>query len=262
MSIEPFILNALMGGTLIALMGGVLGCFVVWQRLSYYGDTVAHAALLGVAAALIADAPIAFGVISVALLVGGALFMLQKSRQLANDALLGVLAHTALALGMVSIALSGMRVDLNAYLFGDILAISRGEVQGMALACVVLLGWVAWQWRQLMMLVLHEDIAQAEGVRTGHLRLMLMLVIALVVAVSLKVSGMLLVTALLIIPAAAARFFARTPLHMVIWSCVSGVLSIWGGVAASMQWDTPTGPTIILAAAGFFVLARASFTKL
>lgn len=261
MSIEPFIINALFGGSMIALMSGALGCFVVWQRLAYYGDTVAHAALLGVALALLLDLSLPLGVLSVALAVGVLLYKLQSSRLLGHDALLGVLAHTALAMGMVGVALSGMRVDLSAYLFGDVLAISRNEAWGMAGCAVLVLAWLWRQWKPLMMLVLHEDIAQAEGVHTHRLRLVLMLVIAVVVAVSLKVSGMLLVTALLIIPAAAARFFAKNPAQMVLGSCIIGIFSVWGGVFSSMRWDTPTGPTIILVAAGFFMLARSFVTK-
>jgi len=256
MSLSPFIIHALVGGTLIAAIACVLGCFVTWQRMAFLGDTLGHAALLGVAVALVFSVPVTAGIMVVTALLAGVFFLLTRNRQFAGDAMLAVLAHAALALGLVVVALADIRIDLNAYLFGDILAIGRSDIVVILIVDLVCMGWIVRYWRELMMLVVSPDIAKVEGVNVDRLRLSMMLLTALTIAVAFRVSGMLLVTALLVIPAAAARCFATTPRQMVLGATFTGVLCVWGGMGASLAWDTPSGPSVILAGVVCFLGAR------
>ncbi len=251
---DPFLLNALLAGIGIALMAGPLGCFVAWKRLAYFGDSIAHAALLGVVLALLVQADLMLGIASVAVAVTFAVIWLERGKRLASDTLLGLFAHGALALGLVLIALSpSIVIDVNGLLFGDILAVGMADlalIYAMAAAAGLFL---LLQWKNLLRLVLHGDIAQVEGVPVERLRLVLMLVIALGVAVSIKLVGILLITSLLIIPAAAARYFSTTPTRMAVVASLIGTISVCGGLYASLLFDTPSGPSIILAALGIFV---------
>lgn len=254
--IEPFLLNALLGGTGMALMCGPLGCFIAWLRLAYFGDAIGHAALLGVALALMFHVHFTLGILAAALLMATLLTLLQRDTRLASDTLLGVLAHGALALGLVLVALMHYPLDVQAFLFGDILTMTPSDILLMFVAAFIVIGLLALEWRSLMLMVLSRDIASVEGVRVERLRAMLMLLIALAVAVSIKVVGMLLITSMLIVPAATARHFARTPHGMAGLSMLAGVVAVAGGLYASYRMDTPSGPSIILAAIVLFLIAR------
>ncbi len=253
---DDFLLRALAGGLGVALVAGPYGSFIVWRRLAYFGDTLAHAALLGIAGALFFDlAPLA-GVTFVCLLLALLLFLLQRGGRLAGDTLLGILSHTALALGLVVLSfMEQVRVDLLGYLFGDILATSTGDLWWIYLgggSALLLLGWL---WRPLLCLTADEDLARVEGVRVDLIKALFLLMLALVVAILMKIVGLILVTALLIIPAAAARQWTTAPESMAAAASGIGMLAVAGGLTASWHWDTPAGPSIVLAAAGLFLLS-------
>jgi len=252
---DTLLLQSLAAGLGVALMCGTLGCFVSWLRLSYFGDTIGHAALLGVALGLLLDIAPGSAVIAVSLLLAAALAFLQRERSLSADTMLGVLAHGSLALGLVLLAVMQVTVDVQAYLFGDILAASEGDTAVIYAVAALVLALLAYHWRGLMMMVLSADVASVEGVNVPRLRLLLALAIALVVAVSIKLVGMLLVTSLLIIPAASARPFARTPAAMAVLATLAAALAVAGGLSASFAWDLPAGPAIILAALALFTLS-------
>lgn len=255
--VDIFLIKAVIAGIGVAMMTGPLGCFIAWQRLAYFGDTIAHAALLGVVLALLAGANIDVGIIAVASAITLGVVWLEREKRLASDTLLGMFAHGALALGLVLISLShSITIDVGGLLFGDILAVSVYDIILIYIMGAATAGILFYYWRDLMRMVLHADIAEVEGVDTRRLRLVLMLVIALAVAVSIKIIGMLLITSLLIIPAAAARSFAATPTQMAILASVAGVLAVSGGLYASLQFDTPSGPSIILTALLIFVGAH------
>ena len=250
---DDFLLRAGVAGIGVAAVAGPLGAFVVWRRMAYFGDTLAHAALLGVALGVVAGISVNLGIVIVCAGVAAALVLLQQQRMLASDTLLGLLAHSSLSLGLVALALlETVRVDLLSYLFGDILAVSPTDMAwiygGGALALAVLIAI----WRPLLSITVNEDLARVEGVNALRVRLVFMLLIALVIAVALKVVGMLLITSLLIIPAAAARRFAATPEQMAALAAVIGIVAVVGGLAGSWQFDTPSGPSIVLAAALLF----------
>lgn len=253
-----FLLNALLAGVGVALVAGPLGSFVVWRRMAYLGDTLAHSALLGVALGLALSLSLNLAVALVCLGVALLFVVLQHNRTLATDTLLGILAHSSLALGLVAVTLFGdNRVDLYGYLFGDILAATGADIIlifGVALSVLILLGLF---WRQLLSITVHEELAFTEGVNVKWVRTLLMLIMALVIAIAMKAVGVLLITALLIIPAAAARRLAHTPEQMAVIAALIGCVAVAGGLAASFYWDTPAGPSVVLAASSLFVLALA-----
>ena len=263
MMLEEFFLRALAAGLGVALVAGPLGCFVVWRRMAYFGATLAHGALLGVAFGLLLDIDPILGIgassIAIAILVAA----LQRQRMIGADTLLGILAHGGLAIGLVALAfMSGVRVDLMAYLFGDVLAVTWGDIMWIYGGGAVVLATLAAIWRPLLAVTLNEDLARAEGVRVEPVQLAFMLTLAIVIAIAMKVVGVLLIVSLLIIPAAAARPFARTPEHMAALAALAGAVSVVAGLFASLQWNTPAGPSVVVAASLVFTAAFAIGTGL
>lgn len=247
--IDAFILNAWLSGIGISLMSAPVGCFIAWQRLVYFGDTIAHAALLGVVLALLFGANPLAGILGTALFIALALSSLQDDALLPADTLLGIFAHASLALGLVIVSLSpSITLDVNGLLFGDILAVGHTDLLVIFSAAAAVVATLMIYWKPLMRMVLHADIAQVEGVNTRKMRLLLMLLIALIVAISIKLVGILLITSLLILPAAGARLIARSPSQMAIAATVISIAAVTLGIAVSLHFDTPTGPTIILSA--------------
>ena len=253
--LDDFLVRAGLAGIGTALAAAPLGCFVVWRRMAYFSDATAHAAILGVALSLALQGPIILGVLATALIMA---FVVQSlvGSGLAQDTSLGVLAHSALAAGLVAVSfLSGVRVDLMGYLFGDILAVTRTDlalIWGGALAVV---GLMAWRWQRLLTATLNPDLAQASGISARGEGLILMLALALTVAVAIKAVGALLIGALLVIPPAAARPLVRTPVAMALVTAVVGVMSALGGLISSFAFDTPTGPSIVCVAASLFLIS-------
>ncbi|WP_371037117.1 MULTISPECIES: metal ABC transporter permease [unclassified Rhodosalinus] len=253
--LDDFLLRAALAGVGVALAAAPLGCFVVWRRMAYFGDATAHAAILGVALALAFDISIFAGALAMALAMAGTVSTL-SGRGFAMDTLLGVLAHSALAIGLVSASfLSGVRIDLMAYLFGDILAVSRTDLAVIWAGAALVVALMGWRWQALLTATLNPDLARAAGIRPGREQLVLTVALAVVVAVAIKVVGVLLIAALLIIPAAAARPFARTPETMAAIAALIGVAAALGGLQASFAFDTPTGPTIVTVAALIFAVS-------
>ncbi|MEY4696712.1 MAG: hypothetical protein RIT14_1140, partial [Pseudomonadota bacterium] len=253
--LDDFLIRAGLAGIGLSLATGPLGAFVLWRRMAYFGDATAHAAILGVALALATDLPIGLGTLGVALVMALIVATL-AARGWAMDTTLGVLAHSALALGLVAVSfVPGARGDLQAYLFGDILAVSRLDLLFIWGGAGLVLALLAWRWNALLTATLNEDLAHACGLNPARERLILTLALALVVAVALKVVGALLIAALLIIPAAAARGLSRTPEAMALIATLIGAGAALVGLWLSLWQDTPAGPSIITAAALIFALA-------
>lgn len=253
--LDDFLVRAGLAALGTAIAAGGLGCFVVWRRMAYLGDATAHAAILGVALSLAFGISIVAGVAAIAVLMALVFFALQ-GRGLGADTLLGVLAHGALALGLVAAALiPAARVNLDAFLFGDVLTVGRADLAIIWGGGAVVLAVLWWRWQALLTATLSPDLAHAAGLDPRREELWLTLLLALVVAVAIKVVGALLITALLIIPAASARGFARTPEAMAALSMLIGGLSALGGLRLAMELNTPVGPTIVCVAAGVFALS-------
>ncbi|MCU7796413.1 MAG: zinc ABC transporter permease subunit ZnuB, partial [Candidatus Thiodiazotropha sp. (ex Myrtea spinifera)] len=254
---DDFLLRALAAGTGVALVAGPLGVFVVWRRMAYFGDTLAHSALLGVALGFLLGINLNLSVILLGIVLALLLVGMSRNSQLSRDTQLGILAHSALSLGLVVMAFqSSVRVDLMGYLFGDILAVTATDLLWVWGGGLLVLLVLALIWRPLLSLTIHEELAQVEGVPVGAMRLIFMLLIALVIAVSMKIVGVLLITSMMIIPAAAARRFSKTPEQMALMAAMVGSLSVVLGLTGSWQWDTPAGPSVVVAAAMLFGLTQ------
>ncbi len=253
--LDDFLVRAGLAGVGLSLATGPLGAFVVWRRMAYFGDATAHAAVLGVALALATDLPVIAGTLVVAAAMAFTVAGL-AARGWAMDTTLGVLAHSALAFGLVAVSFfPAVRTDLSAYLFGDILAVSRGDLAVIWLGALAVLALLAWRWQALLTATLNEDLAHSCGINPARERLVLTLALALTVAVALKVVGALLIAAMLIIPAAAARGVARSPEAMAAGAVAVGALASLAGLQLSLWQDTPAGPSIIVAAATAFAVS-------
>jgi zinc transport system permease protein len=257
--IDDFLWRALAAGAGVALVAGPLGCFIVWRRMAYFGDSLAHSALLGVALGLVLGLDATLGVLVSSVTLALLLVLLQRQRRLTSDTLLGILSHAGLALSLVALSFfETLRIDLLSYLFGDVLAVTMADLLWIYGAGLVALGVLAVIWRPLLAATIHEELARAEGVPVLAVRLCFVMLIALVIAIAMKVVGILLITSLLIIPAAAARQFARTPEQMALLAAGAGVVSVVLGLSGSMRWDTPAGPSIVVGAVALFALALAA----
>ena len=254
--LDDFFTRALLAGIGVALVAGPLGCFIVWRRLAYFGDTLSHAALLGVALAFLFEVNITLAVFAVSACVSIALLLLQRRASLSADALLGLLAHSALALGLVVLAfMTWVRMDLMGFLFGDILAVSKLDIAIIWAGGAVVLGVLAAIWRPLFAATVNQELAQAEGMNPDRANIIFMLLMAAVIAISMKIVGVLLITAMLIIPSATARRFVSGPEQMAVLAALAGAVSVIGGLFGSLEWDTPAGPSIVVAALFLFVLS-------
>ncbi|MCG2580179.1 MAG: zinc ABC transporter permease subunit ZnuB [Marinobacter sp.] len=253
--LDDFFWRALLGGLGVALVAGPLGCFVVWRRMAYFGDTLAHSALLGIALSFLISVPLNVGVIITCVVLAIALVLLSRSHTLATDTLLGILAHSALAIGLVTLSfMPDVRVDLTGLLFGDLLAMSRDDLLWIYGGALLILLLLVMLWRSLLMSTIHEELARVEGIPVERLRLVLMLMFSLVIAVAMKIVGVLLITALLIIPAATARRLARSPEHMTLLAVMFGFVAVGGGLTLSWHLDTPAGPSVVVTAFSVFLL--------
>jgi zinc transport system permease protein len=260
---DDFFVRAVIGGIGVALVAGPLGCFIIWRRLAYFGDTLSHSALLGVALGLLFELDITFAVFGISIVVSSLLLLLQRRASLSSDALLGLLAHSTLAVGLVVLAfMTWVRVDLMGFLFGDILAITALDlviIWGGGLGVLVLLVMV---WRSLFAATVSYELATAEGAKPDRANVIFMIVMAGLIAVSMKIVGVLLITALLIIPAATARRFAASPEQMAVIAAIIGVISVVLGLRGSLEWDTPAGPSIVVAALICFLLSVVPIPRL
>jgi zinc transport system permease protein len=254
--LDDFFTRALIAGIGLALTTGPLGCFIVWRRMAYFGDTMAHSALLGVALALIFDINLMIGVFAVSVAISAILLLLQRRHTLSADSLLGILSHATLSLGLVIVAfMTWVRVDLLSFLFGDLLAVSRMDIVYIYAGGAFVLAILAWLWRPMLAATVSEDIARAEGMNPAVSRVIFMLLLAIVIAIAMKIVGILLITSLLIIPAATSRRFASTPEQMAVLSSLIGAAGVVGGLFGSIHFDTPSGPSIVVAALAIFIFS-------
>ena len=254
--LDDFFTRAVIGGIGVALVAGPVGCFIIWRRLAYFGDTLSHSALLGVAMALLLETNVTIAVFLVSVVASLLLLVLQRRAALSSDALLGLLAHSTLAVGLVVLAfMTWVRVDLMGFLFGDILAMTKIDLAVIWGGGAAVLAVLRHIWRPLFAATVNHDLATAEGMRPDLMNIIFMILVAAVIAVSMKLVGVLLITALLIIPAATARRFSASPEQMAVIAALVGMASVWIGLEGSLKWDTPAGPSIVVAALICFVLS-------
>jgi zinc transport system permease protein len=261
--LDDFFLRALLAGIGVAIVVGPLGCFVIWRRLSYFGDTLSHAALLGVALALLFELNFTMMVFIVSVTLSLLLIYLKSRTSLPSDALLGLLAHSILAIGIICLGfMTWVRVDLLGLLFGDILAVSTSDIWliwiggGLVLACLAVI------WKPLFADTVSPDLAVAEGLNPQKSRIIFMILLALVISISIKVVGVLLITGMLILPAAVARNLSVGPIQMMILSVIAGTFSVVAGLFSSLTWNTSSGPSIIAATLVLFILTMLPWSRL
>jgi zinc transport system permease protein len=253
--LEPFLLRALLAGLGLAVVAAPLGCFVVWRRMAYYGEAVAQAALIGVALGLALSLDLTASVLVVALAVSGLLLLLGRQQVVPFDSLLGLVAHAALAIGVIAASLVSGQPDLVGFLFGELLAVNTTDLAWIYLGGGAALAALIAVWRPLLSLAVHEDLAAAEGAATERAKLVFIAVLALVVAIAIKIVGALLTIAFLIMPAAAARPLADTPERMAMYAAIIGIFAVCAGLALSATFDTPGGPSIVLVLAALFAVS-------
>ena len=254
--LDDFFTRALISGIGVAIVTGPLGCFIVWRRLAYFGDTLSHSALLGVALALLLEVNITLAVFFISVFVAFALLLLQRRASLSSDTLLGLLAHSSLAIGLVVLAfMTWVRVDLMGFLFGDILSTTALEIGIIWFGGFFVLLVLFCIWRDLFASTVSYEVALAEGLSPDRANAIFMVLMASVIAISMKIVGVLLITALLLIPAATARAFSKGPEQMAILASAFGVISVFGGLLGSLEFDTPAGPSIVVAALLIFILS-------
>ena len=252
--LDPFILRALLAAIGVALIAGVMGCFVVWRRMAYFGDSLAHSALLGVALGLISGLGSNIGILIICILFASLLLFLQQRKLLATDTLLGILAHAGLSVAVVVISLANIRINLQGYLFGDILTVTFAELAWIYGGGAFVLCLLIWRWSGLVLMTINEDLARAERINVFFNHLLLLILMSVVVAISIRITGILLMTSMLIIPAATARQFADTPVMMAIMAAGFGIIAVFIGLYGSLWLDTPSGPSIVASAALIFLL--------
>ena len=250
---EAFIIRAIIAGIGVAIIAGAIGCFVVWRKMAYFGDSLAHSALLGVALGLVMGISTNLGTIIICSIFAVVLIWLQQKNILATDTLLGILAHSALSVGMVTLSLLENSIDLHSYLFGDILAVTTTEIYLILFGGFFVLVFIYFNWSSFVLMTIDEKLARAEGVNVLLNQLLIMLLMTIVVAVSFKIVGLLLITSLLIIPAATSRQLANSPEYMAIISSALAVLAVIIGIYSSLYLDTPSGPSIVVASTIIFI---------
>ena len=253
---DDFFIRALIAGVGIAIIAGPLGCLVIWRRLSYFGDTLSHSALLGVTLAYAFSINITLSVFVISSIVAILLINLQERTKLAGDSLLGLLAHSTLAIGLVLIGfLSSIRFDLMGLLFGDILAVTTEDIALVWIGGIIILGILYYIWKSIFSATVNYDLAAAEGMRPEISNLIFTLLLAAVIALSIKMIGALLITGLLLIPAAIARNLSNSPKQMIIISVLAGIASVVIGLFTSLELNTSSGPSIIVVSLALFVLS-------
>ncbi len=250
------LLPALLSGLLLSLITAPLGAFVVWRKMAYFGDTLSHSAIFGVALGIFFNINPYVAILILTLSLAVIMVWLESHTNFSVDTLLGIIAHSCLSLGVVTVALlHNVRVDLMAYLFGDLLAMDFNDVYVVALGVALVLGALAYFWKPMLSMTVSPELAQVEGVNVERMRFILMLLTALTIALSMKFVGALIITSLLIIPAACARRFSRSPCQMVLIAIGFSMLAVILGLTLSAFYDTPAGPSVVLGATSLFVLS-------
>ena len=251
--LEPFLIRAIIAGIGVAIIAGIIGCFVVWRKMAYFGDSLAHSALLGVALGLVFGISTNLGTVIICSIFTISLIWLQQKNVLATDTLLGILAHSALSVGMVVLSILERSIDLHSYLFGDILAVTIMEIYLVMIGGIFVLIILSINWQSFVLTTINEKLAKAEGVNILINQLLIMLLMTVVVAVSFRIVGLLLITSMLIIPAATARQLSNSPEKMAFFSALLGVVAVILGIFSSLFFDTPSGPSIVVAAVLIFI---------
>lgn len=251
---DDFMLNILLAGIGVAVLTGVMGCFVVWKRMAYFGDSLSHSALLGVVIGIMTGIQMHIAIIAVCFCFAIILVYLQHKKMLSTDTLLGILAHGSLSFGMVAFSFLDQNIDLQSFLFGDILTVQVTEIYWIYGGGIGILAIIYYYWSSLLLTTISEELASAEGINVYAMNVLFMILMTLIVALSMRIIGVLLMTSLLIIPAATARHYANSPKQMIFYAILFGILAVILGLIVSLICDTPSSPTIVSVAVTIFIV--------
>jgi ABC-type Mn2+/Zn2+ transport system permease subunit len=254
----PFMQRALAAGLLVGAVTSVLGVFVVLRRSAFFGDAVAHASLAGVAVGVVTKLPPLPLAAGVAVAIGVSLHRLERGSRLSLDTILGFVLPFFMAVGVLVMSLSpGFQPELLSYLFGSILAVSWEGLAAVAAISLVVAVMLAAVGRRLVFVTFDPDGALVGGIRVARLLTVYHVLLALMVVASLSIVGIVLVNALLVIPAATAKLRARSLSQMFVLAPVIGMGSVLLGLVGSYWLDVPSGPAIVVVAGLFFLAAWA-----
>ena len=247
--LDDFLVRSLVAGAMMVSIAAPIGCLMVWQRLAFLGDTLGHAAVMGVGLGLLLQLPTMFGVLGVVMLIVISLSQVANFNSALSETTLAIISHTGLAAGLILLGvLPSNTVSLEAILFGDLLAVTLVDLGMILVTTLILVFFLRRHWRSFVAVSVSREIAQAEGIEVRKIQFLMYLMIALLVAVMMKVMGVLLIAAMLVIPTSAARILSNSPERMVVYSALYGIASLSGGVLSSFQFDWQTGPAIVLSA--------------
>jgi zinc transport system permease protein len=256
--LDDFLLRAVLAGLIMVVIAAPMGCLMVWQRLAFLSDTLGHAAVLGVGLGLMLQLEPIFGVLAVALVIVFSLSRVSSFDSALSETTLAIISHTGLAGGIILVGLlPGPAVNLEAILFGDLLATTSADLLNLLLTTVLLLVLLLRHWRAFVAVSVSREIAQAEGIEVRRIQFLMYIMIALLVAVMMKVMGVLLIAAMLVIPTTSARLFSRSPEQMVYISGLYGLFALGGGITSSFHFDWQTGPAIVVSATVLLLLTLA-----
>ncbi len=254
---DLFMKRALIAVLLVGPVSAAMGVMVVNFRMAFFSDAISHSAFTGVALGVLFGIDPAYTLIGFGVLVGLMIISVRQRSALSVDTVIGVFFSFSVALGIVIIsARKSLTRDLHAYLYGDVLSVAGSELLGMAILFAATAVFLFFFFNHLFLIGINERLAKAGGVRVKALEYAYALLLALVVTVSIRVIGLLLVTAMLVVPAATGRNMARSVRGMFWGSVGAGLLSGILGLAASFYWDSAAGATIILVASGLFLLSQ------
>ena len=247
--LDDFLVRSVIAGLIMVVIAAPMGCLMVWQRLAFLSDTLGHAAVMGVGLGLLLEVTPVFGVLAVALLIVFSLNRVNSFNSALSETTLAIISHTGLAGGIILVGLlPAQSVNLEAILFGDLLATTSADLTRLLITTVVLLLLLLHYWRSFVAVSVSREIAQAEGIEVRKVQLLMYIMIALLVAVMMKVMGVLLIAAMLVIPTSSARLFSRSPEQMVAVSALYGLGALAGGISSSFHFDWQTGPAIVVSA--------------
>jgi zinc transport system permease protein len=247
--LDDFLVRSIIAGLLMVSIAAPMGCLMVWQRLAFLSDTLGHAAVMGVGLGLLLQLPPMFGVLGVVVLIVVSLSQATSFNNALSETTLAIISHTGLAAGLILLGiLPANTVSLEAILFGDLLAVTLTDLGMILVTTLVLAVLLLQHWRSFVAVSVSREIAQAEGIAVRKVQLLMYLMIAMLVAVMMKVMGVLLIAAMLVIPTSSARVLSSSPERMVMFSALFGFAALGGGIFSSFQFDWQTGPSIVLSA--------------
>lgn len=253
---EPFVLRGLIAALIMAVLAAPVGCLMIWKRMAYFSDSLSHSALAGVLLGLFLGIGQNTGVALIVCLTALLLTRIPDRFVISTDLLLLIIGQTALCAGITGLSyLPDVRTDLTAYLFGDVLSVTSDDLSFIVCAGTLCAALLIHNWKKMIFSAVMPDVAQSEGVHAAEQSAVFMLITALFVALAMKTTGLLLVSALLIIPPCSARLFSKTPEQMVVISMLSGVFCVVAGLSCSVYFDAPAAPATELICAFFFLVS-------